>query len=151
MTAENNFINALQAYLDADFTDFDKKRVITFLEDYKQNLEPVIILKEKIVYKEVIVESFNHKPIVTQTDLEREALTICNQYEIPYDLFIKSKGRRSTNEIAEVRKAFCTHIMKKYKCSQERLRAFFNLNHASINYYLGGKKVRRLKTLKQTR
>ncbi len=145
MTNEEAFLKDLGDYLDIEFSEFDKGRILGYLKNYKDGLEPITIYKEKEVEKLVYVEA--NKPIkpITQSDLEREALFICNEYEVPYDLFVKSKNGRTTNEIAEVRKVFCNHIMSNYKCSQEKLRAFFSLNHASINYYLLGKKVRRLK------
>lgn len=145
MTSEEVFIGNLAAYLDLTLNEFDKCRILGYLKDYVDGLEPKVIHKEKIVEKVIYVEGSKPIKLVTQTDLERDAATICNECELPYDLFIKSNKRRGANEIAEVRKKFCIHIMANYKCSQEKLRAFFDVNHASINYYLGNKKVKIIK------
>mgnify|MGYP006935495432 CR=1 FL=1 len=152
MTREDLFINDLQAYLGLNLSDFDKRRVIAYLEDYKANLEPVIVFKDKIVER-VVIEVQKPEKVVTQDDLEREALTICNKHGIVYSKFVKPLSGKSNAEILAARKEFCSHILINYICTQNRLKEFFKVHHATISYYMVGKKIRRIKnqqSLKQT-
>lgn len=148
MSKEDIFLGNLEAYLDLTFNDFDKKRIIGYLEEYGKDLKPVVIYKDRVVEK-LIVEVPRPEKVVTQDDLEREALTICNKHGIVYSKFVKPLSGKSNAEILAARKEFCSHILINYICTQNRLKEFFKVHHATISYYMVGKKIRRMNPVKK--
>ncbi len=144
MSTENDFLKKLELYLDLTFNDFDQKRILGYLQDYVNGLDPIVVYQNKIIEK-IVIEVRKPSIIATQTDLENEALTLCNEYEISVDAFMNPPNGKSTNEVTTARKDFCSRILSKYKCTQNRLKEFFKVNHATISYYMVGKKIRKIK------
>jgi len=105
-----------------------------YLTDYLPKIQVEVREKIKIVRIS--------KPTVkaTQEILMGEAEIIAKKHELKLPLFIKSKRGRSGNEVSAARREFCIMIMDKYKCTQNRLAEFFDVDHATITFYMKGKK-----------
>ena len=148
MNLEQTFIKKLENYFTEKYSDFDKKRIETFLLDYKKELD----LKEKTIIEEVVrevkvyekVESYpegfslkEYRKVATPSIIEEEARKICEKHKIDYNIFIK-RGRKTTMEIALIRKEFCIYMACNYEVRLVSLGDFFNLHHATICYYIYG-------------
>lgn len=98
ISEENRFIKKLEFYLDQEFNQYSKNRILGYLKEYidaipEQN--PIIIYQEKIkeVIKEVEVEPKNfyaYKPFVTKTELMDNAKDLCAVYDITIEEFLDS-------------------------------------------------------------
>lgn len=66
LTPEDEFINDLQVYFDTKFEDYTKKRIVSYLEKYKNAIpaqKPLTIVKEK---KVVIFREINTKKVLSE-------------------------------------------------------------------------------------
>ena len=137
MNKEEILLKQLEVYFDKEFSDFDRTRLLGYLSEYRASL-PV-----KIGYKEIFRTIRERLMPCTDKILLEEGERICDEYGVDFDLFMKSKNGKSTNEIATIRKLFCQRIMDNYQCSQNRLITFFRVNHATICYYMNGRTPRK--------
>ena len=144
MDNKDLLLKNLSDYLQIELSDYDKERVMGYVGEYNKDIPPVIIYRDKVIYK-TIVEVDKPLKMVTQDDLEREALIICNNRGIVYNRFIKPPHGKVDAEVLDARKEFCSHILTHYICTQNRLKEFFKVHHATISYYMVGKKIRRIK------
>lgn len=144
---EDNFIKGLEFFLDTEFNDFCKKKLLLMLENYKSNFP--VREKEVIKYQEVMVyEKTNesipvtiYKTAGTFERLSNDAKDFCEENKIEFSEFIKTKfGRKSRHMISAFRKEFCRKAFKKYIISNDMLSKFFSVNHTTITFYLYGSK-----------
>ena len=68
--SEQSFIKKLEAYLNTEFNEYSKNRIIMYLEEYKAEIPPIIITKaNKTEVVQEITESrrenYKYKEIVT--------------------------------------------------------------------------------------
>lgn len=148
MNLENKFIKQLEAYLFQEYSDYDKKRILSFLEEYKTalNIEEKIVIKEVVrevkVYEKVenIPVEFpirKYKQLATGYVLQQHAKKMCEENNIDYKKFRK-KSRTTTMDVTLLRKEFCHYIINNYEVKLTTLGEFFGLHHATISYYLYG-------------
>lgn len=149
MKLEQNFIKKLEAYLFQDFSDFDKNRIYSFLEEYKKDLN--IEVKEKIVIKEIkIYEKIEnlepeipvqqYKLAATPNVMLEEAIKFCEKHNVSINDFRRNKTRKGRYEITSLRKEFCAMIADRFIFKMGDLGDFFNLHRTCINHYLYGSK-----------
>lgn len=158
MKLEQDFIKKLEAYLFQEFSEFDKNRIIYFLEEYKEKLN----LEEKVVIKEVIKEVVRevkvyekvddipiefpirkYKQLATGYILQDHAKKMCEENNIDYKKFRK-KSMTTTMDVTLLRKEFCHYIVNNYEVKLTTLGEFFGLHHATIFYYLHGSNYQRI-------
>jgi hypothetical protein len=150
MKLETKFIKNLEGYLFQEFSDFDKKRIRSFLEEYKLELN----LTEKVVIKEVVREVKIYEKVetlptefplqkyriaATQTVLLEEAKLFCEKHGITIDVFMMKK-RKTDHAIAVLRKEFCAMIMDRFMVKLKTLSTFFQLHYSTLHFYLYGSK-----------
>jgi hypothetical protein len=148
---ENQFIKKLEVYLDKEFGEYSRNRILGYLKEYVDSIpkqKPTIVYQEKIkeVIKEVEVEPknfYSYKPFVTKKELMDNAKDLCAVYDISIEDFLDSSKPRIRCDIAKVRKKFCHTIHSKYICSNKMLGELLNVHHSTITYYLVGKKLRK--------
>ena len=142
---EEGFIRELELFLDTEFNDFCKKKLLLMLENYKSNF-PV---REKEVIRQVTVyeKSNNLIPVTiyktagTFERLANDAKDFCEENNVDVNEFIKTKfGRKARHMISAFRKEFCRKAFKKYIISNDMLSKFFSVNHTTITFYLYGTK-----------
>lgn len=161
MNLEQTFIKKLENYFTEKYSDFDRKRIESFLLDYKQelNIQEKIVIKEVEVVREVkVYEKVNEIPIhlplrqykqlATGYVLQEEAKKLCEENNIEYKTFIK-RSRRTRMNITHLRKTFCKYITDNYDVMVITLAEFFGLHHATICYYLHGSSYVRVTDRKQ--
>lgn len=152
ISEENQFIKKLEVYLDQEFNQYSRNRILGYLKEYVDAIpeqKPIIIYQDKIkeVIKEVEVEPknfYSYKPFVTKEELMDNAKDLCTAYDITIEEFLDSSKARIRCDIAKVRKKFCHTIHSKYICSNKMLGELLNVHHSTITYYLVGKKLRKL-------
>jgi len=150
MKLESKFIKNLEGYLFKEFSDFDKKRIFSFLEEYKLDLN----LTEKVVIKEVVREVKIYEKVenlppevplqkyriaATQSVLLEEANSFCERHGISIDIF-RMKKRKTDHAISVLRKEFCAMIMDRFMVKLITLAAFFDIHYSTIHFYLYGSK-----------
>jgi hypothetical protein len=150
MKLEQKFIKNLEGYLFQEFSDFDKKRIISFLQEYKLDLN----LTEKVVIKEIVREVKIYEKVetlpteiplqkyriaATQTVLLEEAEKFCEKHGIALNIFIMKK-RKTDHAIAVLRKEFCAMIMDTFMVKLNTLATFFQLHYSTLHFYLYGSK-----------
>jgi len=143
MKPEEQFIKQLETYLDDDFNDFTKNRIIGYLKEYRDSI-PFVVLKPEKAKKEYQriedrMRDRMRKQFITHEELIIEAKILCEEYDVSINDFIVKRSSRSRNNIGELRKIFCSIIHEKYLCSNMILSEFFNVHHSTISHYLYGK------------
>lgn len=149
MTPEEVFIKKVDIFINDPivFTDILKKRLLTYLGEYKNQIPEKIVLVDKPVSHLAFIPTKRllggkkNLPKATQKILKHHAIQFCDQYKVKFSLFIKPPKGKSTWQITAIRKEFCFYIMENYECTQQILKDFFNINHTTIVYYLRGKKI----------
>jgi len=143
MKPEEKFIKQLETYLDEDFNDFTKNRIIGYLKEYRDSIPLVVIKpeKEKKEYQRIEnrMRDRIRKQFITHEELLIEAKILCEEYDVSINDFVINKSARSRNYIGDLRKRFCSIIHEKYLCSNMILSEFFNVHHSTISHYLYGK------------
>lgn len=143
MKPEEQFIKQLETYLDEDFNEYTKNRIIGYLKEYRDSIPSIIIKPGKENDKPIQVEERmkdrRRKQFITQEELLIEAKQLCEEYDISINDFVINKSARSRNYIGDLRKRFCSIIHDKYLCSNMILSEFFNVHHSTISHYLYGK------------
>lgn len=143
MKADEMFIRKLETYFDEDFNDFTKKRIITYLREYREDIPPVVIKQkqDKFEYRTMDGKFIDRrkKNFITEDELYAEASKLCNERGILINEFLGEKTNKSRNNIGELRKFFCNFIHENYLCSNTLLSKFFNVHHSTISFYLYGK------------
>ena len=152
---ENEFIKKLEAYLDTKFNDYSRNRIIKYLEEYKEQIPPIIITKgnkQEIIkqIQEDKIENYKYKELVTNDILLREAVEICNLYQMSSIDFFNTKKYKSSRDVVKVRKIFCQKIFENYLCNNNILAAFLNVDHSTITFYLYGKKHKPIRKTQKT-
>jgi hypothetical protein len=144
---EDNFIKGLEFFLDTEFNDFSKKRILSMLEEYKNNIpvreKEVIKYQEVKVYRRIsdIVPVTVFKTAGTPEKLLEDAKVFCELHKIDLKEFIKTKySRKARHEISSLRKEFCRKAFEKYITSNNMLAKFFSINHTTVTFYLYGSK-----------
>jgi hypothetical protein len=146
MTAEDNFIKKLEAFFDDPqvFNSTVKTRVLFYLKQYKDEIPPIVVEKE-VTKRLAPIPKFtptkrlltgDERPGVTQEILDYYAHQFCEKFDVDFDIFMKATKGKSTWYITSVRKEFCRYIFNNYRCSQQVLTRYFNINHSTIVYYL---------------
>jgi len=143
MKLEQKFIKQLETYLDEEFNDYTKNRIIGYLKEYRDSIPFVVIKpeKEKKEYQRIEdrMRDRMRKRFITHEELIIEAKILCEEYDVSINDFIVKRSSRSRNNIGELRKIFCSIIHEKYLCSNIILSEFFNVHHSTISHYLYGK------------
>ena len=143
MKPEIEFLKKLEAFLDEDFNEYSKNRILGYLEEYKESIPPIIIKKERVITDEIIKVKEHlaaGKQRVTQDMLMKEAETFCLKLNMTLDVFLDNSRKRSSTEVVSARKDFCKFILNKYYCSNNHLVKLVNVHHATVVFYLYGKK-----------
>ena len=142
MTAESNFIGKVKAYFGSDaIGESGEKRISMYLNEYRSELEPITILKDKIVEKIVFIDKGSGKiihPEITSNVLVEEAMEICKEQGLPFELFL---SRKRTREIVDVKKAFVRYIYSKYSITGNQLSDFLRCHHTTICFYKNGRNI----------
>jgi hypothetical protein len=143
MKPEEQFIKQLETYLDEDFNEYTKNRVIGYLKEYRDSIPSIVIKQVKEDKPPVCIEERmrdrHRKQFITNEELLIEAKQLCEEYDVSINDFIVNKSTRSRNYIGDLRKRFCSIIHEKYLCSNMILSEFFNVHHSTISHYLYGK------------
>ena len=144
MNHEEQFVRKLEAFLNEDFNDYSKKRIISYLNDYADSIPPVVIKKERVgnELEKIYINCTNCKEYATIEKLKEYAIEFCLLNNIDFDSFAKSKRIKTNCKIAELRKEFTVKSFEKYLCSNNLLAEFFNVHYSTISFYLYGKKTR---------
>jgi hypothetical protein len=144
MNHEEQFVRKLEAFLNEDFNDYSRKRIISYLKDYADSIPPVIIKKERInnEIEKVLVDCPNCKEYATIEKLKEDAIEFCLLNNVDFNSFTKSKMIKTNCKIAELRKEFTVKSFEKYFCSNKILANFFNVHYSTISFYLYGKNTR---------
>jgi len=145
MTAENRLIRKLETFLDQEFNNFVKNRVLGYIKEYRDEIPPIIVRKEYI--KNIFgteeppeQKRKSYKVLVRREELMSDAVELCNIHNIDINEFIDRSHKRTTTKITELRKIFCKMAYEKYICNNDALAKFFNIHHSTISYYLHGKR-----------
>jgi hypothetical protein len=143
--SEQSFIKKLEAYLNTEFNEYSKNRIIMYLEEYKAEIPPIIITKaNKTEVVQEITESrrenYKYKELVTNDMLLKEAAELCGLHQMSSLDFFNTKKYKSSKEVVNVRKIFCQKIFENYLCNNNILAAFLGVDHSTITFYLYGKK-----------
>ena len=133
MNNKDLFFKNLETYLDIELSEFDRKRVGGYVDEYVDGLP------SKVVYRDVLRNIRERVMPCTDKILLEESKVICEEYGVDLNLFLRSKNGKSTNDITVIRKLFCQRIMDNYQCSHNKLIEFFKVNHATISYYMNGR------------
>ena len=142
MTPENNFIKKLQAFMDTEFNQYSVNRINTYLGEYRDEIPPIIIKSEPTeIVKDVFIprQEYVKKIKITYEELVRDAVAICEEFEISYTDFMERVRVKAKTRIVDVRKTFCQRAFEKYFCNNDVLARFFNIHHSTISFYLYGK------------
>lgn len=144
MNHEEQFIRKLEAFLNENFNDYSKKRILTYLKEYTETIPPVVVKKERVKneLEKIYIDCPNCKEYATQEKLKEDAIEFCLLNDIDFDSFAKSKRIKTNCKIAELRKEFTVKSFEKYLCSNNLLAEFFNVHYSTISFYLYGKKTR---------
>ena len=148
MKLEEKFIKSLEGYLFQNFSDYDKKRINSFLEEYKLGLK--ISVREKVVIKEIKVYEKvevlppeiplqQYKLAATHSVLLEEANKFCEKHDITVEEF-RNKRRKTKHDITALRKEFCAMIVSRFMVEMIALGNFLNVHRSSIYFYLYGSK-----------
>jgi len=151
MTAENEFIKKLETFLDQVFNDYGKKRISTYLEEYKDKIPPIIITKEKKDIKNSLFidrRIVGFKSVVNNEQLMQDAIELCKEHDININDFMDRKHKKARTDVVELRKRFCQECYEKYICNNDALSKFFNIHYSTISFYLYGKIHRETKSTK---
>jgi hypothetical protein len=143
MTPETEFLRKLEAFLDQEFNDYIRNRIRGYLQDYKDQIPPLVIKKEEVIIKEVVKIKENPmigKQNLSQDFLRKEAAAFCQNRGIDVKVFETNKSKKAPTDVVIARKEFCKSILSKYYCSSSTLAKFFNVHHSTIVFYLYGKK-----------
>jgi hypothetical protein len=142
MTPENNFMKSLEAFLDEEFNDFSRRRILSYLKEYREQIPPVIIVKkhQKEIVKPV-ASLTNYKMYVTKEQLMKDAEELCKINNLDIDVFVNlNKKAKSRTSVTILRKLFCQRAHEQYLCTNNILARFFNVHHSTVCFYLYGKK-----------
>lgn len=142
MKPEVEFVKKIEAFLDQEFNDYSTKRIITYLNEYKDRIPPVYI--HKTIEKNTVAKRpiNTTKTFASDEDLINQAKAFCDQNDIDFKRFATSKSIKSTCDISAARKKFCQYMYEIYLCNNTQLARFFNVDHSTISFYLYGKKSR---------
>lgn len=142
MTAENEFIKKLEAFLDQVFNDYSKRRISNYLEEYKDSIPPIIIKQNKDSKNTTYLDrkTIGLKSFVDSDKLMQDAIELCQEYNIEINDFMDRKHKKCRTEVVELRKKFCQDSFVKYVCSNDTLSKFFNIHYSTISFYLYGKR-----------
>jgi len=146
MTNEEKFISNLEVYLGYKLDEYGVKRVLGYLNEYRLNIPPFILKGKSERAVKIVNPSL---PIPSAEDIIYEAKKICLKYEIDYSAFLNRGRRKTTSTIAEIRKEFCREMMTNYNIRRKQLEEYFRVDHATIIYYLQGKRYIRKTKIKQ--
>jgi len=151
-TPEENFMGQLKFFFNNDksiINDVSEKRIKYLLEEYKNVVveKSPVAKAEKIIYQPIL--ELRTKAI-TQTDkrhaakipiktlketLVQLAKSICNKHGLTYSRFMESKGY-GKGFVRIARTEFCIEALNTLTLTQNHLKEFFNVNHATICYYI---------------
>lgn len=143
MTPENEFIKKLEAFLDKQLNDYSKNRITRYLEEYKDEIPPIVITRER---KDAVADSLTNRRIsgykhaVTNEELMNDVVEICQLSNIDINDFMDRKHKKARTKVVELRKIFCQAAYEKYICTNDTLSKFFNIHYSTISFYLYGKK-----------
>jgi hypothetical protein len=151
---EDEFVRKLEMFLDEDFNDFSKRRIKSFLSEYREQIPPITIIKDKIILKEKIVyrtfkdlvdapepKRRTYKVYVSNDILMSDAKELCKSYNMTLEKFFSRS--KVTMEVGKLRKIFCVNIFERYFCTNNILADFFGVHHSTISFYLYDKRLRR--------
>jgi len=146
--SELKFIKNLEFFLGEKFNEYSKNRIISFLQEYKEEIPPIV--KHEIIYKEKIVkqERNKYKEYVTNDMLMADAKELCELKQVDINEFLRSN--KSRTDASLLRKEFCNNCFQKYLCSNNILANFFGVHHSTISFYLYGKKTSYISITKRT-
>lgn len=136
MNNEDLFLKNVADYLDIELSDFDRKRILGYLEDYKMELvvpkqpQPEVIVRKQIVYRYVdMVDKRVKNREVTPTVNPVEVIDIVSQKsEIPYE---KMKGKRRDGDILVARHIAMYLIRKECDRSWRNTGELFDRDHTT--------------------
>jgi len=138
MTAEQNFIKKLEAYLDCEINDYGKRRISGYLKEYAAEAPQIGRVN---VVREVPMQE---KKEIQENTLYQEAQKICEEKFISIFDFLNPKNGKSTNEMAAIRKEYCARMLRKYTIQKKDLKEFFGVDHTTISHYIHGKQFRKI-------
>jgi hypothetical protein len=151
MKPELEFLRKLETFLDQEFNEYSKNRILSYLQEFKDQIPPVIIKKERSPTNE-IVKIREHltmgKQRISQEVLIKEATDYCASINMELKTFIDSSRKKAPTEVVAARKEFCKMVLTKYYCSNNHLVKLFNTHHSTIVFYLHGKKYFKRQKLK---
>lgn len=145
MTAENTLIRKLETFLDQEFNDFSKKRILSYIKEYRDDIPPIFIKREHI--KNIFGDQEfpeqkrkSYKVLVTKEELTSDAIELCKIHKIEISDFLDRSHKKASTRVVELRKIFCKMAYEKYICNNNALSKFFNIHYSTISFYLYGKR-----------
>jgi hypothetical protein len=161
---ENDFIQKLKHYFNDNsiINEYATKRILVYLNEYKNSLPPIVkhvnVVKERkqiflcppikkipVFIDRATNSEFGIRPTANLKKLKEEALAYCEENSIELITFLRK--RKCTQIQANQRINFCHFMIQKYDISQESLRELFDVNHATISYYLSKRENRKKQQL----
>ena len=145
---ELDFIKKLEFFLNEEFNEYSKNRIIAYLKEYREQIPAII--RQEFVFKEKIVtkERNKYKEYVTNDMLMADAKELCELKQVDINEFLRSN--KSRTDASLLRKEFCNNCFQKYLCSNNILANFFGVHHSTISFYLYGKKTPYISITKRT-
>lgn len=146
MKADETFIKKLEMYFDEDFNDYTKKRISVYLKEYREDLPPIVIKTKEYVSEapRQTREEGRRRLSISDEDLYIQARIFSEENNISINELMSKTHTIPKRDIIQYRKKFCNYIVENFKCSNNQLADFFDVDHSTISYYLYGKRHRKL-------
>lgn len=144
MTHEDDFIAELRMFYDNDETvinEVSEKRIRYLLNEYKKTVNTPKVTSIPTIITSYQPQKYRMREMegTLHDNLLRLAKDISNKYHITYDEFVKSSGK-GKGIVREARTEFCHTALSQLPINQQVLKAFLNVNHSTVVFYLKGKK-----------
>lgn len=133
MNNEQTFVKQLEAYLNLEFNDFDRRRVILYLEEYRDKLP--IIKAEKISYERVTYRGTLSEESGIYDDVFIEPAKIIKMVSDTSGVGIRDiKGNTRVYENVVARHISIYLIRMICRLSLKSIGRMFNKDHSTIIY-----------------
>jgi hypothetical protein len=131
---EDSFINNLESYFDTKFDKYTRNRITTYLVEYKSLIpqqKPIILNKEKIVYKYIQTKDISIKEGAVRIDTDKIIDTVCNVTHIKKERLYSTKR---DSEIVTARHIAMFLLKDLAGLSLFSIGKIFNKHHSTVIY-----------------
>lgn len=134
ISIEDSFINELEFYLDTKFDKYSRDRITNYLVKYKSLIpkpHPIILKKEKIVYKYIRAKDISTKEGIIRLDTDKIIDTVCNVTHIKKERLYSTKR---DSEIVTARHIAMFLLKDLAGLSLFSIGKIFNKHHSTVIY-----------------